>query len=138
MKMQDKYHCGQCEKSFKYEDVKRKHILNTHENAKFYCHFYNNKKTCPYDDECVFLHEDSKICKYGKTCEINYCMFKHKCIDDDIFDNGEPDEFGDVEEEIENDEGEVRDSINGTFKNLSREDTCKKLFDCRFCDCQQK
>ena len=55
-------------------------------------------KTCHSDDECVFLHEDSKICKYGKTCEINYCMFKHECIDDDIFDNGEPDEFGDVEE----------------------------------------
>ena len=36
-----------------------------------------NKKTCPYDEECVFLHEDSKLCRYGENCERTYCMFKH-------------------------------------------------------------
>ena len=47
MKIHEKYQCEQCEKSFKYADIKKKHILITHENAKFYCHFYNNKKPCP-------------------------------------------------------------------------------------------
>ena len=90
--------------------------LITHENAKFYCHFYNNKKTCPYDDECVFLHKDSHTCKYGKTSEENYCIFKHECNDDDIFDIGEPNEFVDNEEEIENDQCEVHDSSIEHFK----------------------
>ena len=49
----------------------------SHENGKFYCHFFNNRKTCPYADKCVFLHEDSKMCRYGALCERNYCMFKH-------------------------------------------------------------
>ena len=53
-------------------------MLITHENFRIYCHFYNNEKTCPYDQECVFLHEESQICKYGTMCERNYCMFKHE------------------------------------------------------------
>ena len=54
--MHDKHQCEQYEKSFKYADFKKKHILITHENTNFYCHLYNNKKTWPYDDEFVFLY----------------------------------------------------------------------------------
>ena len=69
--------CDVCDKTFKYEDLRKKHMLITHENFKIYCHFYNNEKTCPYNEDCVFLHEDSSVCKYGMACERNYCMFKH-------------------------------------------------------------
>ena len=63
-------------------------------------------------------------------------MFKHECNDDEILDNGMLDELSDVEEEIENIEDEVHDSVNGTFQNPSQVDdnTCEKLFDCRLCD----
>ena len=35
------------------------------------------KKPFPYDDRCVFLHEHSKLCRYGGNCKRTYCMFKH-------------------------------------------------------------
>ena len=31
--------CDRCDKTFKYQDIKKKHILITHENVKLYCHF---------------------------------------------------------------------------------------------------
>ena len=71
---------SQCEvfgKTIKYEELKQKYMLKVHEDFKMYCHFFNNEKSCPHDQDCVFLHEVSKICKYGTTCERNYCMFKH-------------------------------------------------------------
>ena len=37
-------------------------------------------KTCPFDKECVFLHEDADNCKYGESCERILCMFKHKSV----------------------------------------------------------
>ena len=57
-----------------------------HENLKLFCHFFNNNKTCPYSKECIFLHQDSPICKYGKKCERMLCMFKHE-EDEDEFEN---------------------------------------------------
>ena len=53
LKSHKKYECDKCEKSFKYLDIKIKHVIVPvkHEKAKFYCHFFNNKKTYPYNDE---------------------------------------------------------------------------------------
>ena len=75
-----KYKCEQCDKCFKYLEIKRKHVAISHENGKFYCHYFNNKLTCPYSEECIFLHEDSTLCKYGSLCERNLCMFKHESV----------------------------------------------------------
>ena len=61
-------------------DIKKKHVFIIHENTKLYCHFYNNEKTCPFADECIFLHEDSKFCKFDLVCERNFCMFKHRKV----------------------------------------------------------
>ena len=52
----------------------------SHENGKFYCHYFNNKMTCPYAEECIFLHKDSPLCKYGLLCERNLCMFRHESV----------------------------------------------------------
>ena len=58
------------------------------------CHFFNNEKSCPFDAECVFLHENSGKYKFGGSCERNYCLFKHekkkKCEENDIIE-GEKD-----------------------------------------------
>ena len=43
-----------------------------------YCHYFNNKKACPFKEECILLHEDSEMCKYGKSFERMLCMFKHE------------------------------------------------------------
>ena len=153
MKLHDKYQCEQCEKTFKYADIKKKHIQISHENVKFYCHFFNNKKTCPYDDECVFLHEDSKICKYGKICERNYCMFKHDYNGDDNGDDIMPDNDDVIEniecEDSEDEESEIlnvndvdettdheNEIPNRTFINPSQcdKDSSGELFKCEMCD----
>ena len=88
--------CDVCDKTFKYEDLKKKHMLITHENFKIYCHFFNNEKTCPYNKDCVFLHENSTVCKYGAACERNYCMFKHKKKDEPV-----ENEFDKIFEEVD-------------------------------------
>ena len=74
--------CNICGKSFKYQDILEKHIKIAHEDTKLYCHFYNNDKNCPLNLNCVFLHEDSSQCRYGKVCERTYCMFKHEEVDE--------------------------------------------------------
>ena len=70
--------CEKCEKSFANSDIQKKHVLITPENVKLYCHFFNNEKTCPFADKCIFLHKDSKFCRYDEMCERDLCMFKHK------------------------------------------------------------
>ena len=78
IKKHDKHKCELCDRTFKYLDIKKKHILVSHEGVKLYCHFFNNEKTCPYDESCIFLHEDAKLCRYDRNCERNLCMFKHQ------------------------------------------------------------
>ena len=53
VKTHNNFKCEQCEKTFANLDVKKKHVLITHENVKLYCHFYNNEKTCPFADKCI-------------------------------------------------------------------------------------
>ena len=55
---------------------KRKQAV--HEDVTLYCHYFNNDKDRPYDDVCIFLHEDSEECKFGNMCERTLCMYKHK------------------------------------------------------------
>ena len=49
-KKHKKYQCDQCDKTFEYLDIKKKHILISHEKTKLYCHFFNNQKTCPFEE----------------------------------------------------------------------------------------
>ena len=77
-KKHKKYQCDKCDRSFEYQYIFKKHKLVNHEDTKLYCHFFNNKQTCPYNDKCIFLHADSKFCRYDLNCERDYCMFKHR------------------------------------------------------------
>ena len=78
-----KYPCDLCDKTFKFQEIKLKHIQISHENLKIYCHFFNKKKECPHNDDCIYLHEESIPCKYERFCEGEYCMFKHEVVKDD-------------------------------------------------------
>ena len=89
VKTHKQYECDHCSKTFKYLELKEKHTKISHENVKIYCYYYNNNKICPYNQECIFLHEESMSCKYGNLCERLLCMFKH--------------EIETAEEKIEND-----------------------------------
>ena len=101
--VQKKYGCIVCSKTFKSEEIKTKHMKITHENVKLFCHFYNNRMPCPYDDTCVFLHKDAPLCRYGGRCERINCMFKHIILEYSNDDEDSEDE----ESEDENDDDDI-------------------------------
>ena len=117
--------CETCDKSFKYQDILEKHISITHEDAKLYCHFFNNETTCPFEKDCVFLHENSSQCNYGALCERNLCMYKHlKNSHDEQLDGVEEDEVIDVSEL--NEETDIPDNEK-TFFNPYREAAASRI-----------
>ena len=73
-----KFKCGKCEKSFKNEILREKHVKISHQSKILYCHYFNNHKQCPYEENCIFMHKDSELCKYGNSCERILCMYKHR------------------------------------------------------------
>ena len=134
----EKYSCEVCEKTFKCEDILSKHQQIVHENLKLYCHYFNNLKTCPFKEECVFLHKVSKKCKFGIECERNMCMFRHTVVEEVTEKNVETagqSDILDVDEEDEtNDEQEMS---NRSFDNPSqteKSDKTDELFRCDICD----
>ena len=110
-----KHSCDVCSKTFKTEDIKKKHVQVTHNNVQLYCHFFNNRIACPYDDECVFMHEDAPLCKYGGKCERINCMFKHVII---VIDDDE-----------ENDEDDDDDDIDGDEDEDDNDESCEEEID---------
>ena len=112
-----KYECEDCDKIFKYETILEKHKEAAHEEIKLYCHYFNNDKDCPYDDDdgddgCIYMHEDSVPCKFGSGCERKLCMFKHEERDDDKESESENSD-GENDEDTDNDDDKesVKDLI---------------------------
>jgi hypothetical protein len=71
-----------CCKTFRCIETKE-HVKIHHEKAKLYCHYFDNKKIYPYDEEFVFLHTGTPACKYGAVCKCMMCMFRHEYGDVD-------------------------------------------------------
>ena len=87
-----------------------KHIKIVHENVKLYCTYFNNQQECPHDQECVFLHEESEMCRYGKGCERNNCMFKHNSATSEDAADDEDNEMDElIVNVVENEKDEVND-----------------------------
>ena len=141
--------CNLCSKVFRSIEIKEKHVKICHENVKLYCYYFNSKKSCPYDEECVFLHLESPACKYGALCERMMCMFRHE-LDDVISEKVEtaekeqgksdnPIDIIDVEEQEEsiNDESiTIEDISNNTFLNPSQANKVSdsEMFKCEKCN----
>ena len=95
-KIHVKFECDECDKVFIYEAVLEKHKEGAHEDVELYCHYYNNDKDCPFDDECIYIHEESENCKYGQSCERKLCMFRHgEAIDEEDENDEESDDSDD-------------------------------------------
>ena len=94
VKKHGKFSCEECENEYNFTGVLEKHIDVVHKSMKIFCHYYNNKKECPYSDQCIYAHEDNKDCMYGNDCERIMCMFKHEqhVPDDDESEDEDTDE----------------------------------------------
>ena len=139
VKIHNKIKCEQCEKTFANSDIKEKHVRIAHENVKLYCHFYNNEKSCPFADKCIFLHQHSKFCKYDELCERDLCMFKHKknnvpLNSDDCVDQNDDDKQDDFEDEEEESEIDEEDTANKTFINPTQVGNIDCIIKCEICD----
>ena len=77
-----RFECEDCECENKNEGLLEKHNSAVHGSVKIFCHYFNNDKECPFDDQCTFSHEESPECKFGGECERILCMFQHDENDD--------------------------------------------------------
>ena len=108
-----RYECEECDKRFKFETILEKHVEAVHEDVKLYCHYFNNKKESPHgDEECLYLHEESVVCKFGLGCERTMCMFVHDGVNNDQ----------DSEDDSSDDESEIDDDIKW-FNNAQQSQT---------------
>ena len=125
--------CEHCDKKFKYQETRSRHIKATHEHIKLYCHFFNNNVECPFNEQCIFLHEESEQCKYGVACERENCMYKHDENDDENVDEYSVNiDEEENEENKENDGEDGNESANTTFVNPFLE--ASETFKCELCD----
>ena len=132
-----RFNCENCDKTFVNEDTKEMHNAISHKNVRFYCHYFNNGKHCPFETECVFLHEVSKVCRYSKNCERDMCMFRHPKEDDTETKNDETveqSEILDVDDEDKTTDHQI-ELPNMTFNNPSQIDkySSDTLFKCETC-----
>ena len=133
------YECNECGKVFDFEAVLERHTEAVHESVRLFCHYFNNKKECPFEEQCIFLHEESEICKYDEACERKLCMFRHGDND-----NGEEDDNDD--EESENDDEDnvktLKPSLEKVKKSLEKVavllQQVPQNFKCQQCDFEAK
>ena len=96
-------------------DVKVKHEKISHGGLQLFCHYVNNQKTCPFASECVFLHQEAGLCKYGARCVRINCMFKHIILeysDDDSDDDGSEGDDDEEERDVNEDDVDAKSENN--------------------------
>ena len=72
------FNCETCGKAFSLEWRLRKHITIHDKTNRRKCHYFNNNQECPFQSVgCMFIHDDSKECDFGRTCSRILCHFKH-------------------------------------------------------------
>ena len=130
-----KYECDECEKIFDFEGNLEKHRQAAHEDVELFCHYFNNDKDCPYEEECIFVHEESEICKFGKSCERKMCMYRHENIDDESENEEEESSDEEASEKLKPSLEKVQKSIDKVTALLAQ--VCPD-FKCQQCDFEAK
>lgn len=105
-----KFECDLCDKKFILKWRLKKHIINHSATNLKGCHYYNNQKTCPFEElGCMFAHTMSGMCKFMNNCKNKLCSFQHE----------------EYESESDNMEVEVKE----TSEESEDEDSCR----CQVC-----
>ena len=75
----EKYECDKCDKTFVLKWRLTKHQRNHSSSKSKKCHFFNNKKPCPFEKiGCMFDHVVSEQCFFGRKCLNNLCSYQHE------------------------------------------------------------
>ena len=135
-----KYECEECDKVFNFEILLERHTEAAHEVVEIFCHFFNNDKDCPHQDQCIFIHEESEICKFGKGCERKMCMFRHKVDEDD--DESEAEKSDDNESDVKNKPDNLKPSLDKVKQSIEKvsallEKVCP-ILKCNNCEFEAK
>ena len=78
---EEPFKCDVCDKCFSLEWRLKKHENMHKSNENKFCHYYNNQKDCPYEDlGCMFLHEESTVCRFQANCGNKLCQFRHRDV----------------------------------------------------------
>ena len=128
-KMHGKFTCEECGCEFTIVGLLEKHMTAVHGSIKIFCHYFNNVKNCPFKTQCIFAHEASEDCRFGKECERLLCMYQHE----QHFQDEKEDD--DENEEEENDKDSESDDDNNldeheylkTVKIMDLEPSLKKV-----------
>ena len=106
-KKHETFECEECGNDYNFEGLLEKHNEAVHGSMKIFCHYYNNEKECPFDDQCIFAHEDSPECKFAKGCERLLCMFQHEEKDEPDEEDDESDDESDDEKDVDKNEENI-------------------------------
>ena len=83
--------CDLCGKTFVMKWRFKKHTEAHSNKSQKYCHYFNNDKSCPFDEiGCKFRHQHSDECIFGPKCKNKLCHFKHTNVivaDERVVDN---------------------------------------------------
>lgn len=117
--VKETFNCNKCGKKFLLKWRMKKHLENHSSQSVKRCHYYNNKKVCPYEElGCMFEHAFSGICRFGESCLNKLCPYEHG-------------EHVENENMIEANEGYADDTLKEEFEKL----TYKKQDNSKFALC---
>ena len=72
------FKCDICEVEFYTGWRLDKHQKSHEDQNQKFCHYFNNGKSCPYEDlGCKFKHKVSKECPFQDKCYRKLCQYKH-------------------------------------------------------------
>jgi hypothetical protein len=78
------FHCDKCDKTYYTKWRLGKHQESHSSEVTKYCHYFNNFKECPYEEfGCKFQHEESKDCRFQRSCKNALCQFRHRDSEDE-------------------------------------------------------
>ena len=77
-KTKKSFKCDVFEMEFHLKWRLNKHTDGHTGEKKTKCHYFNNKKTCPFSEiGCKFQHEESAECLFKEFCTNDKCQFRH-------------------------------------------------------------
>ena len=128
-KEKENHKCRECGQDFVLKWRLKKH-MNIHESSEIKgCHYFNNEKTCPYENlGCMFSHRMSGQCQYGKLCRNKLCSFQHKIQSEEDLSCQECEDIFPNEDALKKHVESEHEDENNDEDEFHPCDSCEKVF----------